>query len=157
MSSKTAAQERCAAWIAALELYAYEEITVQWNRRRTRFEIHARRAHSYGEPAATVDVIETWEEGQDPVAYVQRSLHGAHLKAGKAHAQVLPGDTGSHRVDVGDVRKPVALMIHLHPFGRPNDDRLPLRAAPVPDQWLNQIEEICCQLASGTAPANVRI
>jgi hypothetical protein len=157
MSNKTAAQDRCAAWIAALELYGYAPIEVRWNRRRTNFEIRAYRPHLYGEPAAIVDVSEEWEDGPDPVVHVQRTHHGAYMRAGSAHAQVAPGELGAHRIDIGDPRKAVSLTIHLHPAGKPNDERIALHGMPVPEQWMNQVEEICLQVGLGTPLADVKI
>lgn len=157
MSNKTAAQDRCAAWIAALELYGYAPIEVRWSTGQTNFQIRAYRPHLYGEPAAIVDVSEEWVDGPDPVVHVQRSHHGAYVAAGTAHAQVVPGDLGAHRIDIGDPQKPVSLTIHLHPAGKPNDHRVALAAIPVPEQWMNQVEEICLQLALGTPLANVKI
>lgn len=149
MSAPNAAQERRAAWLDALELYGYEADVSWLSTSMTGFEIHARRPQSYGAPEVSLAIGEVWRAGADPISTVQRSFHGAYMEAGKAHAQVLSGQEGAHRVDVGDPNKPPALTIHLHPFGKPNDVRLPLPAIPVPEQWIHTVEVIAAQVAAG--------
>lgn len=153
MSAPNAAQDRRAAWLAALELYGYEAEVSWLNRSMTGFEIHARRPRSYGAPEVSLDIGEVWRHGTDPISSAQRSLHGAYMEAGKAHAQVLSGPEGAHRVDVGDPNKPPTLTIHLHPFGEPNDVRLSLAAIPIPEQWIHAVETIAAQVAAGLPPA----
>lgn len=135
------------SWEAALELYGYEpEETIV---AASSFQIvRATRPSIHGEPQIVVDVIELWQGGPDPLGHlVHRSHQGAFLSYGKAHAQIQPGDVGADRVDVGDVSKPVKLTIHRHPFGSPNDLRVPLGAMLIPAEWIHELEEIAAQIA----------
>ena len=143
MTARSSARDRLAAWTQALEDYGYA-VTFSWLGDTT-FRIVAERPQSYGAPHVRIEVDETWHAGPDPLVTVQRTRDGAYLSAGRAHAQILEGDTGALRIDVGDPGKPTSLAIHIHPFGKENGVRLPQRAIPVPDQWVNAVEVIAAQ------------
>lgn len=52
-----------------------------------------------------------------------------------------PGAECAYRLGV-DRAKIGGLRIHLHPFGQPNDVRLPRSNLGTPEQWLVEIEEL---------------
>ena len=144
MSAESAARERHASWREALDLWGY--ITTSAWLGTTAFQLHAARPIGYGAPEIEIEieieVDEVWVEGPDTQRKVSRSLQGAFLLAGKAHAQILPGERGALRVDVGDPSKPEHLLAHLHPFGEDNSVRRPLPAIPQPEQWVAEVEDV---------------
>jgi hypothetical protein len=86
-------------------------------------QIRARRPRTYGGPNVAIDIREAWGDGSDPDR-LGLNEDDCFLNASSWNAQIAKGEEGTHRLDV-DRRKSRGLMIHLHPFGEPNEVRVP--------------------------------
>lgn len=93
-------------------------------------------------PAMTLTVREEWVPGPDPDG-LGLCAHGCFLRRASWHAQIglEPPAEHAHRLDV-DRDKSDDAKIHLHPFGHPNQVRLPRRGVGTPEQWLVAIEDL---------------
>jgi hypothetical protein len=106
--------------------------------------LRARRPASYGDPNVLLDVRELWLPGSDPDG-LGLEAEGCYLLGGSWNAQIdgeRPED--AERLDV-DRSKPRGLMIHNHPYGRPNQAREPAPRLAAPERWLQEVEEIVFQ------------
>lgn len=86
-----------------------------------------------------IDIVELWLSGADPDG-LKLVMHGCHLFAAGWHAQIAQDESGAERLDV-DRAKSRRLMIHRHPFGRPNDVREPDAPLLAPEAWMVRVEE----------------
>ncbi len=109
------------------------------------FVLRARRPTHYGGPPAMIDVRELWVPGADPGG-LGLEQHGCHLEVGGWHAQLRAGEEiGAMRLDV-DRRKKPELVVHEHPFGRPNHVRVPAAPLVSPERWIHEVEVVIADL-----------
>ena len=142
MSLASALRNRSALWHDVLDSFGYRFAEP---RRRTgnlaELSVRAVRPIDYIGPAAVIDVFEALVAGDDPDSLGVKD-DGCHLHAASWHAQIAPtGDIGADRVDLHRA-KPRPLAIHRHPFGQPNEVRLPAASLFVPARWVEHVEEV---------------
>lgn len=132
---------RRSLWCEGLVDFGWEVIVVEDKRPTGLVAVSARRPVFTGPPIALF-VREEWVRGADPDG-LGLDAHGCFLRRSSWHAQVhaYPRAECAYRLDV-DRAKIGGLRIHLHPFGQPNDVRLPRSNLGTPEQWLVEIEEL---------------
>jgi hypothetical protein len=107
--------------------------------------LRGRRRSFPGVPSVVVDIVELWLSGADPDG-LKLAMHGCHLFAAGWHAQIAQNELGAERLDV-DRAKSRRLMIHRHPFGRPNDVREPEALLFAPEAWMVRVEECAAEVS----------
>jgi hypothetical protein len=141
---------RAARWSRVIDLHGY--VLDQPDRALTKLgqiALRARRPAPYGDPNVVLDVRELWLPGSDPDD-LGLEAEGCHMHGSSWNAQVdgnLPED--AERLDV-DRSKPGRLMIHRHPYGEPNEVRVPAKHLAAPERWVQEVEEIVFQRYTDT-------
>lgn len=131
MSITSALRNRSALWHGVLDSFGYRFGDPRPGAGPGELRVRAARPVAYGGPAAVIDVTEFWVAGGDPDDLTV-NMEGCHVRAASWHAQIeATGDIGGERLDL-DRTKPRALAVHRHPFGEPNDVRLPAAGLMVP-------------------------
>ncbi len=143
MTVASALADRYVIWHALLcEDYGYKE-TQPVRPPSSAYELALRAVRPAWPPVQAVvfDVRETWLPGADPELGL--TLYGCLLDTSGWHAQIVAGAgaKGAERLDV-DRSKPRELWVHRHPFGQPNDVRLPAAPLKHPDAWVLRVEEL---------------
>jgi hypothetical protein len=132
---------RVVRWCRVLDLYGYEvNMPIQVHTRQRELVLRAHRPTLHGDPTVLVDVSELWSPGKDPHALGLKDK-GCYLQGASWNAQIggnRPED--AERLDV-DRSKSRQLVVHRHPYGRPNAVRQP-SPFPSPERWLQDVEEI---------------
>ena len=132
---------RIVRWCRALDLYGYAvETPVRVNARLEELVLRAHRPALYGDPTVLLDIGELWHPGEDPHE-MSLEAEGHHLRGASWNAQIggdRPED--AERLDV-DRSKARLLIVHRHPYGKPNAVRRP-SLFPSPERWLQDVEEM---------------
>jgi len=132
---------RVVRWCRALDLYGYiVEMPIRFNTQSQGLALRARRPTLYGDPTVLLDIVELWHAGNDPDGLGLES-ESCHLQGASWNAQVggdRPED--SERLDI-DRSKADQVIVHRHPYGRPNAVRRP-SAFPSLERWLQSVEEL---------------
>lgn len=107
----------------------------------SQLRIRALRPADDAGPAAVIDILEEWATGGDPDGLGVEE-DDCHLQAASWHAQIAQGgDVGAERIDLQRA-KPRPLIIHRHPFGEPNEVRVPAAPLLVPARWVAHVERL---------------
>lgn len=139
MSLASALRNRSALWHDLLDTFGYGFVDPRPGAGPGELRVRAVRPVAYGGPAAVIDVTELWVAGGDPDALAIEE-EGCHPRAVSWHAQIdAASGVGAERLDF-DRTKPRTLKIHRHPFGKPNEVRLPAAGLMVPARWLEHVE-----------------
>jgi hypothetical protein len=131
--------QRVVTWLTEAFDFGYERDESAEVIRADGFTLRFRRRGDYGPPPVILDIREDWAEGDDDLDGPRLETFGCHLVEASWHAQIDPGAGafGAERFDV-DRSKPPQLVIHRHPFGEPNDVRVPDNAL-APRHWLDRV------------------
>jgi hypothetical protein len=138
--------DRYARWAETLTKYGYliePHPRLETSPRAGIVALRGRRRPDLGAPEVVIDIAESWRAGADPDG-LGLDQHGCHVAGSGWHAQLESGDEGAERLDV-DRFKPRNLSIHRHPFGSPNEERIPAADLPAPEAWVNHVETISAE------------
>ena len=151
MTIASVLRERTTRWRDELDGYGYvPSDAARPASRLGELMVSAARPTTYGGPAARLDIRELWLPGRDPDG-LGFEAQGCHLHVASWHAQILDrGTEGAERLDV-DRRKPTDLFVHRHPFGEPNERRVPAAPLVAPERWIEEIELLILTLLEGPA------
>jgi hypothetical protein len=133
-------------WLNACEAWGFElqpPFTADVLRDRAPGEVRFRatRAAVIGGDHVTLSltVVESWHEGPAPDADHRLEQEGCHVASLGWHVQTESGADarGAERLDIG-IQDDEHPRIHRHPYGEPNDHRIPAELPP-PDAWLHGV------------------
>lgn len=142
MSRRSIILARCSQWQEVLGKHGWHVVEIDAAPGIGRLRIIARRPANAPAYRVEATVVEVWNDGPDADGLVPPE-HGCHLERSAWHAQF--GDRGGGmqalRLEI-DRRKPRALRIHVHPYGRANDVREARSHLGTPDQWVIEVEGV---------------
>ena len=135
-------------WLGACDAWGFEidpPFTAESLRDRAAGEVRFRATRAAvieADPVTvTLDVIESWHEGNAPDGDRRLEHEGCHVASLGWHVQLgsETGARGAERLDVG-LRDDQHPRIHRHPYGEPNNCRIPAELPP-PDAWLHHVSD----------------
>lgn len=83
-------------------------------------------------------MLENWEPGSDPLGDRRLDSQGCWWRLARWHLQDGVGGTYAERLDVIPTPDSDHPRIHSHPYGQPNDVRMPAELRP-PRVWLSGV------------------